>query len=180
MHKAFNALIAVGCAVAFAAPTISQAQTTRSDNSTPHANAASSARASENVSFGRSLNLKSDLTSLSSNQTIQSDSRITNVSGSSVRGENIAARSAAPATAPSSQAGPVAANARLGVSAASSHSAAVPASLAHSPRAGQSVALMVVGGGALLTGLIIGGDAGTLISVTGVVIGLYGLYNYVK
>ena len=45
---------------------------------------------------------------------------------------------------------------------------------------GQPVALMVVGGGALLTGLIIGGDAGTVIAIGGTVMGLYGLYEYLQ
>jgi hypothetical protein len=45
---------------------------------------------------------------------------------------------------------------------------------------GQPVALMVVGGGALLTGLIIGGDAGTVIAVGGTLIGLYGLYEFLQ
>jgi len=39
---------------------------------------------------------------------------------------------------------------------------------------------MVVGGGALLTGLIIGGDAGTVIAIGGTVMGLYGLYEYLQ
>ena len=45
---------------------------------------------------------------------------------------------------------------------------------------GQPVALMVVGGAAVLTGLIIGGDAGTIIAVGGTVMGLYGLYEYLQ
>ncbi|MFI5256188.1 MAG: hypothetical protein ACHQRK_02935 [Gemmatimonadales bacterium] len=45
---------------------------------------------------------------------------------------------------------------------------------------GQPVALMVVGGAALLTGLIIGGGAGTAIAVGGAVVGLVGLYQYLQ
>ena len=45
---------------------------------------------------------------------------------------------------------------------------------------GQPVALMVVGGAALLSGLIIGDGAGTAIAVGGAVIGLYGLYEYLQ
>ena len=45
---------------------------------------------------------------------------------------------------------------------------------------GQPVALMVVGGAGLLTGLIIGGDAGTAIAVGGAVVGLVGLYQYLQ
>jgi hypothetical protein len=45
---------------------------------------------------------------------------------------------------------------------------------------GQPIALMVVGGAALLTGLIIGDDAGTVIAVGGALVGLYGLYEYLQ
>ena len=45
---------------------------------------------------------------------------------------------------------------------------------------GQSVALMVVGGAALLAGLIIGGGAGTAIAIGGAVAGLIGLYQYMQ
>lgn len=46
--------------------------------------------------------------------------------------------------------------------------------------AGRNVALMVVGGAALIIGAIIGGTAGVLIAVTGAAIGLYGLYHFVQ
>ena len=46
--------------------------------------------------------------------------------------------------------------------------------------AGKNVALMVVGGAALIIGAVIGGTAGVLIAVTGAAIGLYGLYNFVQ
>jgi hypothetical protein len=39
---------------------------------------------------------------------------------------------------------------------------------------------MFVGAGAFVAGAIIGGDAGTLIMVGGAVVGLYGLYEYLK
>ena len=57
-----------------------------------------------------------------------------------------------------------------------------PVSSAPARRAGygQPVALMVVGGAALLTGLIIGNDAGTAIAVGGAVVGLVGLYQYLQ
>ena len=45
---------------------------------------------------------------------------------------------------------------------------------------GQPVALMVVGGAAVLAGLIIGGGAGTAIAVGGAVVGLVGLYQYLQ
>ena len=37
---------------------------------------------------------------------------------------------------------------------------------------------MIFGGAALVTGLIIGGNAGTVIAVGGALVGLYGLYVY--
>lgn len=51
---------------------------------------------------------------------------------------------------------------------------------AAAPRLGESVALMAVGGAALVAGLIIGGDAGTVVALGGAVIGLIGLYQYLK
>ncbi len=44
----------------------------------------------------------------------------------------------------------------------------------------ESAALMIVGGAALLAGLLIGGGAGTAIAVGGALIGLYGLWMYVR
>jgi len=46
--------------------------------------------------------------------------------------------------------------------------------------AGQNIAMMIVGGAALVTGLIIGGDGGTIVAIGGAAVGLVGLYNYVK
>jgi hypothetical protein len=39
---------------------------------------------------------------------------------------------------------------------------------------------MVVGGAAILTGVVVGGDAGYAISIGGAVIGLIGLYNFLQ
>ena len=41
-----------------------------------------------------------------------------------------------------------------------------------------AVAMMVVGGAALLVGAIIGNDAGTIVMLGGAGIGLYGLYLF--
>ncbi len=46
--------------------------------------------------------------------------------------------------------------------------------------AGRNVALMVVGGAALVIGAVIGGAAGILIAVAGAAVGLYGLYYFVQ
>ena len=45
---------------------------------------------------------------------------------------------------------------------------------------GQAQALVIVGGVALLAGLIIGGGAGYAIAVGGAVVGLFGLYQYLQ
>jgi hypothetical protein len=73
--------------------------------------------------------------------------------------------------------GPTLAAASVAVRHAESPVASAPARRAGY---GQPVALMVVGGAALLTGLIIGNDAGTAIAVGGAVVGLVGLYQYLQ
>jgi hypothetical protein len=47
-------------------------------------------------------------------------------------------------------------------------------------RAGRNVTWMIVGGAALVVGSLVGGDAGTIIMVTGAVIGLVGLFRYLR
>jgi len=73
---------------------------------------------------------------------------------------------------------PVAAQASVGVRKAK----AVPAPLPAPPRADtrQNRAMMIVGGAAMLTGAVVGSDAGTLISVGGAVVFLWGLYQYLQ
>ena len=44
----------------------------------------------------------------------------------------------------------------------------------------RSVALMIVGGAALIVGSVVGGDSGNIMMVGGGVIGLIGLWNYLK
>ena len=46
--------------------------------------------------------------------------------------------------------------------------------------AGENVALMVVGGAALIVGAVIGGTPGLLIAIAGAAIGLYGLYHFIQ
>ena len=45
---------------------------------------------------------------------------------------------------------------------------------------GQPIALMIVGGAAIILGAVIGGDAGTLFMIGGAVTGLFGLYQYLQ
>jgi hypothetical protein len=47
-------------------------------------------------------------------------------------------------------------------------------------RLGQARALMIVGFAAVVIGLLMNNDPGTLIAVGGAVVGLYGLYHYLK
>jgi hypothetical protein len=54
------------------------------------------------------------------------------------------------------------------------------AAVAARARMGKSVALMIVGGAALVTGAIIGGAPGALVAVAGAGVGLYGLYLYLQ
>ena len=46
--------------------------------------------------------------------------------------------------------------------------------------AGQDVAFMVVGVGAMIAGALIEGTAGTIIIIGGAAMALYGLYNYLE
>lgn len=45
---------------------------------------------------------------------------------------------------------------------------------------GQGMALMVVGGAALVGGLLIGGSGGDAVAIGGLAVGLIGLYQYVR
>ena len=47
-------------------------------------------------------------------------------------------------------------------------------------RNGRNTAMMVVGGAALIVGAVIGGDSGTIIMIGGGVLGLWGLWQYLK
>jgi len=75
--------------------------------------------------------------------------------------------------------GPRAEAARFGVAPAEVE-AGEPAAAVQRRSVGEPMALMVVGGAALLAGLIIGGDVGTVFAVGGAIIGLYGLYRYLR
>jgi len=88
----------------------------------------------------------------------------------------------APAASHSQQAGagPTVAGSVVGIKRAEATRAA-PAPVAERRLgAGRNVALMVVGGAALIIGAVIGGTAGILIAVAGAAVGLYGLYNFVQ
>lgn len=57
---------------------------------------------------------------------------------------------------------------------------AVSSAAAEGLHKGEGVALMAVGGAALVAGLLIGDDAGTAVALGGLVVGLVGLYEYVR
>jgi hypothetical protein len=59
-------------------------------------------------------------------------------------------------------------------------SAPAPAMFQDRVNAGPNIALMAVGGAAVIIGLAIGGDTGNVIAATGGVMGLLGLYRYLK
>ncbi len=59
-----------------------------------------------------------------------------------------------------------------------SSDAALQANAMRRPSHGSGVGLMIFGGAALITGVIIGDKAGTIIAVGGAIVGLYGLYVY--
>jgi hypothetical protein len=82
------------------------------------------------------------------------------------------------------QAGPTVAAARSGIRAnvvtddVSAQEAADRA--ARGAGLGTGGALMIIGGAAFITGLIIGGGAGTALAVGGVLVAAYGLYIFLK
>lgn len=76
-------------------------------------------------------------------------------------------------------AGPAFATASVAVRRPASEASAAPAAAAAGGR-DRGTALMIVGGAAVLTGIVIGNGAGYAISVAGAVIGLYGLYQYLQ
>lgn len=52
--------------------------------------------------------------------------------------------------------------------------------IAQGPRFTHAQVLMIVGGAALLTGAIIGDDAGTIVMIGGAAVGLWGLYLFLQ
>jgi len=89
----------------------------------------------------------------------------------------------APPIASTSVAGPTSAAATAGIHAQSPtltrQQVADRANAAHGGF-GTDAILMIVGGGAFIAGLIIGGGAGTAIAIAGAVMALYGLYLYLR
>ncbi|MEO7456286.1 MAG: hypothetical protein ABIY52_08485 [Gemmatimonadaceae bacterium] len=82
---------------------------------------------------------------------------------------------ATPATA--AVAGPSLEAASVGAHAAAPATPAMPMATRNED---QGMKLMILGGAAILTGIVVGGNPGYAISVGGAVVGLYGLYKYLQ
>ena len=83
---------------------------------------------------------------------------------------------------PAASAGPTNAASAVGIRAPVAARSNAGAAVAADPHlgAGQNVALMVVGGAALIIGAAIGDTAGVLLAVGGAIVFLYGLYNFIQ
>ncbi len=79
-----------------------------------------------------------------------------------------------------SASGPTRATARVAVHSAGEDARALPVAAGRHGGFGQDEALMIVGGVAILAGIIVGGSAGYAISIGGAVVGLIGLYQYLQ
>jgi hypothetical protein len=79
-----------------------------------------------------------------------------------------------------SPAGPTITNATAGVRTSASTISAPTTAPRQEGSVGRNPAMMIVGGVALITGAIIGGNTGTIIMVGGGILGLYGLWQYLK
>lgn len=79
-------------------------------------------------------------------------------------------------------AGPTTAASTVGIRAPVAQRSNANAAAAADPHlgAGQNIALMVVGGAALIIGAAIGETAGVLLAIGGAIVFLYGLYNFVQ
>ncbi len=80
---------------------------------------------------------------------------------------------------PQKSVGPTVDAAKVGVT-RSTNTSKAPVAYEARLGAGRNVALMVVGGAALIIGAIIGGAPGLIIAVAGAGVGLYGLYYFVQ
>ena len=89
-----------------------------------------------------------------------------------------AATDATDASTPIGVRGPGVASARVAAHAIHSSRNAAPPVIQNRKSNKNSVALMIVGGVALVVGAVIGDDAGTLVMLGGAGIGLYGLYMF--
>ena len=94
--------------------------------------------------------------------------------------EELSGAASASANANATEAGPSLAAASAGIHSNVAREDASSRAASHDGGIGTAGVLMIVGGAAILAGLLIGGGAGTAIAVAGAVAGLYGLYLYLK
>lgn len=90
------------------------------------------------------------------------------------------AQTTAPATASFHSAGPWQTDAIVGIQSKTAANYAPLAASESGAHKGQPIALMAVGGAAIILGAIMDNDAGPILMVGGSVLGLYGLYLYMK
>ena len=76
--------------------------------------------------------------------------------------------------------GPTPASLSVAVRASAAQTSTTSAPAANRMPQRQSVALMIVGGAAILVGAVVEGKPGTVFMIGGAVIGLYGLYKYLE
>lgn len=95
-------------------------------------------------------------------------------------GVALAQVSAAPASKSSQSVGPTVSSNTAGIRAPTESRSLNSRTTDTHMGAGRNVALMVVGGAALIIGAAIGGTAGVLIAVAGAAVGLYGLFNFIQ
>lgn len=86
----------------------------------------------------------------------------------------------APVVAPAPAAGPTIANLTVGYNSVSDASSEMTWNTQRRAKNGTGPVLAIVGGAALIGGLLIGDDAGTAIAVGGLIMGLVGLYLWLK
>lgn len=86
----------------------------------------------------------------------------------------------APAETAASLAGPRLDQGRSGIVAVREAASTAPAPLPQDITRRRGVPQMIIGGAAILGGALVGDDAGSIISVAGLVYGLYGLYLYLQ
>jgi len=99
-------------------------------------------------------------------------------SDGATRADSAAASVASTKPSPEVVRGPSLSTARVASHAVSTKRGAPAPLIQDKPSNRNSVALMIVGGAALVVGAVIGGDAGTLVMLGGAAVGLYGLYLF--
>jgi len=99
-------------------------------------------------------------------------------SDGATRADSAAASIASTKPSPEVVRGPSLSTARVASHAVSTKRGAPAPLIQDKPSNRNSVALMIVGGAALVVGAVIGDDAGTLVMLGGAAVGLYGLYLF--